>query len=891
MKSILVIFAVASLISCAGKNIKNDVTARPAQPGLTQDEAQKRGQRVSDVRYTLDLSIDGKETHFAGKNVIEFKLSDRKENLTLDFADGEILSLSVNDVRIAKPIYNQIFITLPAELLNKGDNHVVINYRHTYNQDGSGLYRAQDPEDGESYIYTDFEPYYANLFMPCFDQPDLKASYQLTVTAPEKWQVVSSTREDIAIPAKDGRKTWFFPESFKFSTYLISLHAGPYKVWTDTSGKIPLRLFARKALAKYVKAEEWFTITKQGFAFYNDFFSYNYPFQKYDQVIVPDFNFGAMENVAAVTFAEKYVSRGEETNEDRENRANTILHEMAHMWFGNLVTMRWWNDLWLNESFATYMAMRAVREATEFKQATVSFSLDEKAWAYWEDQLVTTHPIEADVPDTAQAFNNFDGITYGKGASVLKQLAYYIGDENFKNGIRRYFKKHEYGNAELKDFMTSLTDTSKVDLASWQQEWLRTSGVNTFTPNYRCENGKIHDLRIFQSTTQTPPILRHHRIELGLFYLEKGKVVLKNTLPILVAGAETQVLAAEGESCPDLLFANQSDYAYVKVKFDDRSLSTILKHLHAIEDTMTRSMLWQSLWNMVTDADLPLLTYLTLVNDHLEKEPETKNIYKVLETVHGRRTYSMSALYYSAQMSEKKQNHLQQFAKLEELFLQQALAAQPGSDRQRVWFDGFTKAAMSEKSIEKLAQLIAGNLKVPGLNLDQDRRWTILNTLSRAGHPQVTSLIAREKKRDVSHTGAQMAVSAEAALPSLKTKQLWFEKLVATKSETPFAEQRATMQGLFPPTQMNLRAHFAEQFFAQLPTLASEKSDHFIEDFTETLAPTLCTVESSQQLANFIAANNNLVAPAMKTLRVALQENDRCVSVKAVANRTLASEK
>ncbi|TPW20554.1 MAG: aminopeptidase N, partial [Elusimicrobia bacterium] len=399
---------------------------RPAVKGLSREEAAARAARVSDAAYRLQFVVGFDEKEFTGVTDISFNLKGAPAPLTVDFGEGLPRKVTANGADTAFD-YNGHFLTLPPSALRKGANTVRIEYSHPYSATGSGLYRFKDPADGLVYLYSDFEPFDANLMFPCFDQPDIKAGYAVEVTAPEDWLVVSAARPERVLPAGPGARRWVFPMTKPFSTYVFSLHAGPYMEWRDDFQGLPLGLYARRSLARFVDAEEWFTVTKQGMGFFNRYFDFPYPFGKYDQVLVPDFNSGAMENVGAVTFSERNAPRSRPTPAERLDRADVILHEMAHMWFGDLVTMAWWDDLWLNESFASYMSAVAVDAATEFRDAWLDFNLGTKQWAYWEDQLVTTHPIEAVVPDTEVAFANFDGITYGKGASTLKQLAVLLG--------------------------------------------------------------------------------------------------------------------------------------------------------------------------------------------------------------------------------------------------------------------------------------------------------------------------------------------------------------------------------------------------------------------------------------------------------------------------------
>ena len=512
---------------CAGSNAAKSydprtASATPGKPGvpptaLTRELAWLRAHQVSQVSYVLWFGVDEEHEDFDGRAVVNFELRDLRRSLTtpvagkgtepphdpshepshdlykdlkelaqviaLDFEGGTIHSISINGAMVdpkelpgkhgSRYDGHRVYFNAN-ELAASGANRIEIGFSHPFATDGYGFERYRDPVDKQVYVYTNFEPYGAHRMFPCFDQPDLKASFELTVEAPEEWEVIANTMER-DVSTVDGRKSWAFPLSPVISPYVFALHAGPFQVWKQDANGIPMRLFARRSLKPYIDPKDWFEPTKRGLEFYSGLFAYPYPYSKYDEIIAPDFTAGAMENVAAITFSERYISRSTPTTEDRRDIASVILHEMAHQWFGDLVTMKWWNGLWLNESFATFMSAKSLDEATDFQGSWLSFNRG-KNNAYWEDQLVTTHPIEVPVSDTDQAESIFDGISYGKGASVLKQLMFYLGDDDFSEGLRRYFQKYALRNTTTHDFIKTLSEASGKDLAKWQKTWLQTSG-------------------------------------------------------------------------------------------------------------------------------------------------------------------------------------------------------------------------------------------------------------------------------------------------------------------------------------------------------------------------------------------------------------------------------
>ena len=546
-------------------------------------------------------------------------------DLTLDFAEGKIQEMSLNGEALSQSAYDGFRIRLPGALVRAGENEVVVRYAHPYNLNGNGLYRFQDPADQEVYLYSNSEPFAANRIFPCFDQPDLKAEITLAVNAPRGWEVIANMPA-AGVDDVDGAKLWKFTPTPPTSTYLFALVAGGYSKWKSFAkapgGKsIPVGLYARKSLAKYVDQAEWLDVTKKGLAFYAEEFGTPYAYPKYDQIIVPDFTAGAMENPGAVTFSERMVYRTRVTADRKRDRADTILHEMAHMWFGDLVTMKWWNGLWLNESFASFMASLASEEASPFGGVWQSFFKDLKQWGYWEDQLVTTHPIETPVPDTDQAFTNFDGITYGKGASALKQLRYFIGEDAFRDGIRAYFKDLAFKNATIQDFMGHLAAASGQDLGEWQRLWLQTSGVNTVRAEWGCRQGKLTAMVLRQSGAP----LRPHRSRVGFFSgrrLEEIPVEFKNEL--------TDVPEALGKRCPDWVFPNLDDEDYAKVDLDTTSLDYLRSHLASVESPLLRQMVWHAIWEGVTHAEIPAQEYVALVLSAAPAEKETMVLSEIL---------------------------------------------------------------------------------------------------------------------------------------------------------------------------------------------------------------------------------------------------------------------
>ena len=869
------------LVAAMATAAKAAPATRSMGTGLTREEATRRSLAIENVSYKLSFSLSDKDADksFSGTVTAHFNVKDAATPLTIDFQDGDVKELVINGRRQAKIQYNKKFVTLPT--LRPGENEVLLRFTHPYSTTGAGLYRFKDREDGKSYVYSNFEPFDANNLFPCFDQPDLKAVYKVSVEAPADWTVVTAVREAGLPIVKGKRASWNFPETAKFSTYLFSLIAGPYQVWEGKAGDIPLRLMARSSLGKYVDAVNWLKITQQGLAFYNDYFAFAYPFKKYDQIVVPDFNAGAMENVGAVTFSERFIQRGAVTTAKREDHADVILHEMAHMWFGDLVTMTWWNDLWLNESFATYMAAMATSQATEYSRSWESFYNGTKQWAYWEDQLVTTHPIEGDVPDTEQAFANFDGITYGKGASTLKALAYYIGPVKFREGVQAYFKQHAYGNTTLKDFMGALAKASGTDLDRWTQQWLRTEGLNTVEATFACEGGKVKGFALKQSAPTEHPELRAHRTQVALFRKEANDgVALQKAVSVTYDGASTPVPELDGEACPHIVYPNYEDYDYVKVRLDARSLEAVKGDIGAVKDSLQRSMYWTSLWDAVRDGEWPVNAYADTFLKQIDKEQDDKILEKVLESVEDSRRSTNAVVSYLPPASPSYQAFV---TNLEAFAASRLAAAAAGSDTQKLWYDFSVRATKSAAGQENLRQILAGKKTLVGLEIDQDRRWDIVLKLSELGATDAKALRQAEAKRDASSRGHQSAITAEALTPDKAVKNEWYDKITNTKTKMSLADLKAAMSGMLPASQINFGRAFASRYFTDLLRLSKTQKSEFARRFAAKLAPAFCEEASAQALTSFATQHGELPPVALKALRVAAQEDDRCAKIRKLA--------
>ncbi len=887
MKSIFRIVLVAGVatvlaIACksTGPSTTKEVTISKPGTGensdLTWTDAKARSLRVKNVAYTLTVKLNDTDEKFKGQSQIAFDMTDTgSAPLRIDHYEGEVTSVTVNGTSVPTTVKKKYWLEIPASTLKKGANTVAINYVQEYSHQGQGLHRFLDPQTKEVFLYSQFETFDANRFMPCFDQPDLKATLALTVEAPGKWEVITTTPES-SVTKQGGRRIWKFEKTQSLSTYLFSLHAGPYKIWRDRFEDIPLRIFARPSMAKYVRAQEWFTITKQGLRYFNNFFAFPYPFKKYDQLFVPEFNAGAMENVGAVTFSENFLKRSEVTREQRRSAAGVLLHEMAHMWFGDIVTMKWWNDLWLNECFATIMATISMHEATEFKEAWQDFFADDKSWAYWEDSLLTTHPIESQVATVKEAFATFDGITYGKGASVIKQLRAYMTPEAFKAGVQDYFKTHAYKNAELKDFIAALQGHTQRDLTLWADRWLRQSGTDKIAAKWTCTGDTLPEIELI-TTPVNDSKFRPQTIQLAMFKEKGGQ--FKDTRSVRVELTTTKQVVTGPWPCPDFVYPNYQDDGYLAASLDTRTLSFVKANLSRIPDVFIRTMLWHDLWQMVRNTEMPLHDYVKIMDQHFGPEKDTILLTKIVSHISGRGTI----LHYwpTGESAMTEQNKF--IGNMERNFMSRFRSAKAGSDAQKFWFDQFTGVAKSESALAQLAKWAEETKVGPGFPLDVDRQWGLVNQLSRYQHKDAARLLVMMKIKDSSDRGVRSALAVEAVQPDMTVKQKWMGVLSQPKPTLPFASARVVLRSLFPVEQAPLAKRFENDFYSYLKANGASEDEIYVETFAERTVPLDCDQVSSTRLKSFLNETSKFSPSVVKTLKINLEEDERCQRVRAMA--------
>ncbi len=796
---------------------------------LTRDEAAARAAMLSVSAYDIALDLTGGEDTFRSRTTVRFTCSRPGIDSFIDLIAPTVLEVVLNDRPLdLAAVVSEGRIALPGLA---AENELTVVADCAYMNTGEGLHRFVDPVDKEVYLYSQFEVADARRVFACYDQPDLKGTFTWTVTAPGHWQLLSVSPTPPPEPRGDGTAVWRFGTTQRMSTYVTAIVAGPYQgvcqELTLRDGRtIPLGVFCRASLAEYLDADAILDVTRAGFAHYEELFDTDYPFAKYDQVFVPEFNAGAMENAGCVTIYEDYVFRSKVPEAAVERRALTILHELAHMWFGDLVTMRWWDDLWLNESFAEYASTRCQAETTPWHSAWTTFLAAEKSWAYRQDQLSSTHPIVAEIRDLADVEVNFDGITYAKGASVLKQLVHWVGQDAFDEGLRAYFRRHAWGNTTLADLLAELTATSGRDLSDWSAQWLQQAGVTTMRPEVAVDaDGVITAAAVLQEAPSSHPFLRAHRVAIGGYDLTGGDALRRSwRIELNVDGERTEVAELIGRRRPDLLLLNDDDLAYTKIRLDDASMATAVAGLAQFEDSLPATLVWGAAWDMTRDAELGPRTFIDLVLRHLMSvtDPSVQqNLLHQLSAALG--------VYLAPQHRDATRDDAA--GRLLELLRRAA----PGSDTQLLLARAFAGQARLAPHLDAVAGLLDGTAPITGLAIDTEMRWTLLSSLVAAGRAGEVDIEA-EQDRDDTAAGRLRAVSARASIPTAQAKrEAWAS--VMDSDELPNAVQAAVIRGFVRVHDTALLEPYVEPYFAALEQVWSERTSEMASQIVEGLFP------------------------------------------------------
>ncbi|MGI5139995.1 MULTISPECIES: aminopeptidase N [unclassified Streptomyces] len=812
---------------------------------LTREEAQQRAKLLTVDSYEIDLDLSGAQEGGTYRSVttVRFDSAETGAESFIDLVAPAVHEVTLNgDPLDPAEVFKDSRIALPGLLEGRNVLRVVADCAYT--NTGEGLHRFVDPVDEQAYLYTQFEVPDARRVFASFEQPDLKATFQFTVKAPSGWTVISNS--PTPEPKDD---VWVFEPTPRISTYITTLIVGPYhsvhSVYEKDGQSVPLGIYCRPSLAEFLDSDAIFEVTRQGFDWFQEKFDYAYPFEKYDQLFVPEFNAGAMENAGAVTIRDQYVFRSKVTDAAYEVRAETILHELAHMWFGDLVTMEWWNDLWLNESFATYtsIACQAYHPASRWPHSWTTFANSMKTWAYRQDQLPSTHPIMAEINDLDDVLVNFDGITYAKGASVLKQLVAYVGMDEFFRGVQAYFKQHAFGNTRLSDLLGALEETSGRDLKTWSKKWLETAGINVLRPAVETdENGVITSFAIRQEAPALPagakgePTLRPHRIAIGLYDLDEGIGKLVRTedgrIELDVDGELTAVPQLAGRRRPDVILLNDDDLSYAKVRLDEKSLAFVTEHLGDFDSSLPRALCWASAWDMTRDAELATRDYLSLVLSGIGKESDIG----VVQSLH-RQVKLAIDLYADPSTREAL------LTRWTDATLAHLRSAEPGSDHQLAWARAFAATARTPEQLDLLEGLLDGSQTVEGLAVDTELRWAFVERLATVGRFDETE-IAGELGRDKTAAGERHAATARAARPTPEAKaEAWAS--VVESDKLPNAVQEAVIGGFVQTDQRELLAPYTDKYFESVKGVWDSRSHEMAQQIVVGLYPSIQVSEDT----------------------------------------------
>lgn len=830
---------------------------------LTRAEAIERSATLTVKSYDVTLDLTTSDTIFASTTTVEFSAKEGSASF-IDAVTAAVHQVTLNGVELdPAQVSDGVRIQLPNLA---AENVLTVKADALYMNTGEGLHRFVDPVDGEVYLYSQFEVPDSRRMFAVFEQPDQKAAFTFHVTTPAHWDVISNSPTPAPESAGEGKSSWHFEPTLTMSSYITALIAGPYESvrseLTSSDGRIiPLGVFARKSLMEFMDAENVFELTRQGFEFFEKQFGTPYPFPKYDQLFVPEFNAGAMENAGAVTFLESYVFRSKVTDAMVERRAITILHELAHMWFGDLVTMRWWNDLWLNESFAEFMSTLAAAENTKYVDAWTTFSSLEKSWAYRQDQLPSTHPIKAEINDLEDVLVNFDGITYAKGASVLRQLVAWVGQEEFMAGVRAYFGKHAWSNTELPDLMVELEAASGRDLSAWTEKWLETAGVNTFKPALEVtDDGVITSFAILQSAIAEHPTLRPHRTAVGFYNLatdgeDTGKLVRTHRVELDVDGAVTSVPELVGMKRPALILLNDDDLAYAKIRLDAASLTTAKTHLQDFKESLPRTLVSASVWDATRDGETPAREYVEFVLATIGLESDSTVIMVLL-----RQLATALSLYVAP--GHQKATAVAAADSLWAL----AQSAGAGSDAQLQFVKAFAAHAQSGEQLDLVQSLLDGDQELDSLTLDTDMRWEFLTSLA-AGGRAPGAVIDAALALDNTQTGQLAAATAHAAIPTAEAKAATWESVVV-QGDAANSIQRAAIGGFTKVWDTALLEPYVAAYFASIERVWAEKSYEISSTIITGLYPSQLVQDSTVAATDAFLAALGDSTPALRRLLV-----------------------
>jgi aminopeptidase N len=828
---------------------------------LTRAEAAARATLIQVESYEVELDLTTGPDTYHSTTTVRFHCAEPGTASFIELLAERCHAITLNGQALdPTQAYNGERITLEGF---RPDNELVVEADCAYTHSGEGIHRFVDPEDDRVYLYTESFLYEAQRIFACFDQPDLKANFRMRARAPIDWTVVGNGAGTQEAPGQ-----WSFEPTPPLPTYLFAICGGPYHVAASEHDGLPVSILCRKSLVRYLDADEMFDTAYRSLDFFGGLFGRPYPFSKLDLVFVPELQ-GAMENAACITFADDFLYRPPINDAQLRTRAEVIAHEIAHMWFGDLVSMRWWDDLWLNESFATYMANLALAEATRHRTVWTTFAMRDKAWGYWADQLPSTHPISADVPDAIATMLNLDGISYSKGAGVLKQLIAWVGFEPFRQGLARYIEDHAFSNTTIRDLLAAFEAASGRDLEAWSREWLETAGVGTLDPRLTiAADGTYERFEIEQVAPKEQPTLRSHRIAIGMMERQDGRMVRRQKLETDISGGLTRVHELTGAPAADLVVLNDDDLTWARTRLDDRSLQAVLDGaIPAIDDSLTRAVLLLSVREMMLDAVLPVGEYIRIASYVLGSETEIS----LLEDLY-RRVIAAITRFGDPGAGDRR------LADLTGRAIEWVAAAPPGSDIQLAHARGLMRTAVTPDQTALIRGWLDGVGVPDGLTLGQELRWMIVIRLATLG-AFGTHEIAEEQRRDPTYSGSAKAGTARASLPSAETKaRVWQEAL---SPEPPsLGILHATLSGFWQPEHVELARPFVERYVPEVAPRWAE-SQQIARELGYSLFPWVVAEPSTVDVIRR-AASDSLDPAFRRIIAEGLDDLERSIRTRAL---------
>ena len=832
-----------------------------APQGIPRALAKDRAENVSDLRYELHYVLVPHAEEIEGTESLRFTLKEAKTPLLIDFRDGQVHSLAVNHTNVT-PEESNGHLVLAADQLRVGENALEIHFSAHVAPSEKAITRFEDRDDGSEYIYTLFVPMDASMAFPCFDQPDLKGRFQLTVTARPEWTVISNTAATTKRALRDGMMQTVFGETQPISTYLFAFAAGPFVRLDSGQGLPALYVRRSKSHAAESEAKAVQQIAADGIRYLSDYFAQPFPFPKYDMVLIPGFAYGGMEHAGATFLREESVLfRSAPTTTNLLNRDVLVLHELTHQWFGDFTTMRWFDDLWLKEGFAQYMAYRTLAGLRPNDEIWKRFYEAIKPAAYAIDETQGTTPIYQDIPNLKDAKSAYGAIVYSKAPGVLKQLAFVLGEDNFRRGLQRYLAAHPYGNAEWSDLINAFDATSGQSLNKWAEMWIRHKGMPQVDLKWSCEGGRAKFLTLTQHDVLGSGSIWPIASEMLLAYPDGGAQVIRVQLDTKSAPVDEIV----GKPCPAFVFANYQDFAYGLFMLDQQSRVYVTGHLDTLPDLFTRTLLWGSLWEAVRSADFAPEQYIQLALKNLPQERDEA----LAASIVGRGETALHR-YVGRQTRDDLTARMESMAA-------QRMTSDSSKDLRIVWFRTMTGLSEQPTGRDVLRALLNGSLQVPGVELRQQDRWRMVTALIAYRDPHAEDVFRSEEARDPSGDEKKYAYAAQAARPVSATKQQYFDEYLHKPDRLEdWIEESLGAFNYW--NQSDLTEPFLRPALAALEQIKQERKIFFLVGWLNAFIGGQQSAAAQKQVHDYLNANKLNEDLRLKILE-AVDELDRTVAI------------